>query len=250
MKFGMINSEWGEHPDIKQLLTEIRDTGWDGCEMRLTLDWMGCPERMKNIIGETGCEIFCLATELGPPDPNHLAMELIRRRIEYAAAIDVKNVMIFPPARTKGRAPFESEYNKFAEAAEKLAEYALGFGINLSYHHHTDHLIERVREVEVVFEQTNILKLCLDIYHTTILGDDFIKTFKFWKDRIHYIHLHDGNGIKLLDLGEGSLQISPALEALKKSGYEGWVVVHGGTTDRSPIEKSRVCREYLKSIGL
>ncbi len=249
MKFGMITTDWGEHADIRTMLTEIRETGWDGCEMRLTLDWMGCPERMRRLAEETECRIFCLASETPPVDPNHWVVQSIMRLIEYAEAIDVENVMIFPPLRPACRAPTQSEYDRFAEAAEKLAEYGSGLGITVSFHHHVNHLVERISEVEIILEQTRYLKLMLDGFQTTMLGDDFAGTYRKWRDRIHYVHLHDTSGLKLLDLGEGTVPLAQLLGDLKAVEYDGWVVTHGGSTDRSAVEKARVCREYLRSLG-
>ena len=157
--------------------------------------------------------------------------------------------MIFPPPRPPWRSPTTSEYNNFAEAAERLAEYGSEFGIALSFHHHTDYLVERIDEAEGILKQTRHLKLCLDSYHTTILGDDFIDAYRSWRDRIHFVHIHDGRGIKLLDLGEGSIPILPVLEELSGSGFDGWVITHGGATDRTPFEKSKICRNHLRALG-
>ena len=249
MKLGMDSSDWGTQPDVRQMFRELQETGWDGCEMRLSLDWMGTPGRMKALLKETGFTISCLATKTSTAHVDDPMTEMIMRRIEYADAIDVRDVMMFPPARPKGRAPTMEEYDRFAEVAEQLAGYAAGFGIAFSFHHHSHGLVEGIREVEIILEQTRQLKLVLDIYHSTIMGDDFVEAFGRLRDRVHYVHVHDGSGIKLLDLGEGTIDIASCLEALKASGYDGWVVGHGGHTDRTPLEKARVCRACLRSMG-
>ncbi len=249
MKFANMSFDWGERPNTEEMLREIKETGWDGCEVRLTADWMGLPEGVKQLEKKTGCEIFCLSKESAPSDVNHWYMNIIERQIEYADAIGVRNIMFFSPDRPPGRVPTVAEFSRFAEAAEKLAKYAAKYGITVSFHHHSGYLIETITESEIVLNQTEKLQLCLDCYHTHIFGEDFVETYRKWKDRVHFIHVHDGNGLKLKDLGEGIIPVKESLEGIRALGYDGWVATHGGTTDRSPKEKSRICREYLKSIG-
>ena len=249
MKFANMTYDWGDRPDTEQMLREIRETGWEGCETRLTADWMGMPDRVRELVKKTGCEIFCLSRETAPSDVDHWYMNVLQRLIEYADAIGVRNIMFFPSGRPWGRPPTNDELGKFAEAAENLAKYAAKYGITTSFHHHSNYMVETIAESEIVLNQTETLKLCLDCYHTHIFGEDFVEAYRKWKDRVHFVHVHDGNGLKLTDLGEGIVPVKESLEGIRDLGYDGWVVTHGGTTDRSPKEKSRIRRDYLKSIG-
>ena len=249
MKYANMTLDWGDRPDFRQMLKEMAETGWDGCETRLGADWIGLPERAKAIEASTGCKIFCISTETAPPDPNHWFMNVLKRRIEYAEAIEAESVMFFPPPRPWSRTPTKSEFDNFAEAAEMLAEYGEQHGVTVSLHNHSGQLVETIAETEIILNQTSKLQLCLDCYHTHIFGDDFVETYRKWKDRVHFVHIHDGNGLKLMELGDGIIPVKESLEGIKALGYDGWISTHGGTGDRSPYEKSRVCREYLKSIG-
>lgn len=251
MKFGIMTCDWGEHPDVEKMLRDMKAAGWAGCEVRLSLDWMGCPDRLKQLSDRTGCELFCLSSpkSIAPHAPGDRGVAFNERRIEYAAAAGVKNVSLFPPFRPRDRCPTRSEIDNFAQGAEELAEYAAQFDIALSFHHHSHQMVENMAEVEVVLGQTSRLKLLLDVYHATILGDDFLDAFHKLRDRVHFVHIHDGNGLKLLELGDGLIPNAQALEGLAKAGYDGWVLTHGGDTDRDPVEKSRACREYLRSLG-
>ena len=129
MKFANMSSDWGDRPNTEEMLSEIKETGWDGCEIRLTADWMGLFARAKQLVKKTGCQIFCLASETAPSDVDHWYMSTIERRIEYADAIGVGKIMFFPPGRPQERAPTDEEFSRFAEAAEKLSEYAAGYGV-------------------------------------------------------------------------------------------------------------------------
>jgi len=251
MKFGIMTCDWGEHPDVGQMLRDMKETGWEGCEVRLSLDWMGRPERLKRLSEESGCEIFCLSSPkpIAPHARGDRGVEFNKRRVEYAAAAGVKNVSLFPPFRPRDRRPTASEVDNFAQGAEEVAEYASQFGIAVSFHHHTHQMVETIAEVEVVLRQTSRLKLLLDVYHATVLGDDFLEAFHKLRDRVHFVHIHDGNGLKLLELGDGLIPNAEAVEGLAKAGYDGWVLTHGGDTDQGPVEKSRACREYLRSLG-
>ena len=47
-KFGYSTLRW-QQPDFEELLTQLKDAGWDGWEMRQSLDWVGTPQRIRQI---------------------------------------------------------------------------------------------------------------------------------------------------------------------------------------------------------
>ena len=49
LKMGYATLRWRQ-PDLAKALPELKKAGWDGWEGRLSLDWLGPPKRLKQVL--------------------------------------------------------------------------------------------------------------------------------------------------------------------------------------------------------
>ena len=86
-KFGYSTLRW-QHPDFEALLTQLKDAGWDGWEMRQSLDWVGTPQRIRQVCNNVDLPIAAVTARGLPIDKNPEQMELNKRRIDFAAEVE------------------------------------------------------------------------------------------------------------------------------------------------------------------
>ena len=78
--------EWGPTPDLHAMLSDIKEAGWDGWEVRQPLDWLGSAERINDVVEETGVPVAAVCGQGWGFADDRVAIESNKRRIEFAAA--------------------------------------------------------------------------------------------------------------------------------------------------------------------
>jgi len=153
--------------------------------------------------------------------------------------------------RLRWRPPSSEEYAEVASLGEELARYGDALGMTVSYHPHVACTIETSDEINILMSQTRQLKLCLDVSHIALVGEDPLTVIETWWDRLGYIHLKDWDRGKFAELGRGSIRIDfPAiLDELVRRRYTGWVVLEQSQSDVSPLESARINAAYLRALG-
>jgi hydroxypyruvate isomerase len=68
---------------------------------------------------------------------------------------------------------------------------------------------------------TDNVYLQFDVYHAQIMQGDIVTSFREYRDRIAHVQIADNPGRH--EPGTGELNFSYILDAIDKSGYEGWV---------------------------
>jgi inosose dehydratase len=142
----------------------------------------------------------------------------------------------------------------------ELAVIARGFGLRPVLHPHAGTHVEFEDEVEPLLD---LAELCLDTGHWLYAGQDPVRAYERWAERIPYLHLKDlardrRNGDfwgsvragAFRPLGEGDLDVPALLHVLRRSGFTGWAIVEqdrvpGGDAVRDLIAS----RRYLASLA-
>ena len=55
-KLGYSGLRWTT-PDLDYILSQLKETGWDGWEIRQSLDWLGSASRVKKISDRAGIPV-------------------------------------------------------------------------------------------------------------------------------------------------------------------------------------------------
>jgi inosose dehydratase len=168
------------------------------------------------------------------------------------------------------------EWRVFAAGAEQVARAVRDeTGLRTVFHHHCAGYVETPDEIARLLELTDpeVLGLVFDTGHYVYGGGGAgaIDGFTRYAERIWYVHLKDchpevaararaegwdyfealRHGV-FCELGQGSVDFAAVLEALRRRGYDGYVLVEQDVLPGmgSPLESARRNRAYLRSIGL
>ncbi len=168
----------------------------------------------------------------------------------------------------------EDTWKVFAEGANMIAQRIREeLGIRTAFHHHIGTWIETPAEVQRLMDMTdpNLLGLVFDTGHYTFGGGDPLEGVRTFADRIWHVHFKDcdldvaaqsrvgewngpesvGHGV-FCELGQGSVDFSGVIKALRETDYNGWIVVEQDVLPGmgTPKESAQRNRNYLTSIGL
>ena len=242
--------QW-KNPPLESKLAALRETGWDGWETRLSLDWLGSAKRTRQLCENAGVKIAAVCgpnVTLSVQDP---VQEINKRRIEFASDLEVPFFMTKGPGR-QDRTTTDEDLDRMADVYEDLAAYGNPLGVTVTFHPHINHVVDSADEWKRFMTRLDQCKLCLDMSHAVHWGYDPIQAVHDFKDSLAYIHLHDYDNEKdhTVELGEGPMCDYPAfIQALESVGYTGWITACPGQTDRPDEEKMAINRSYLQSIG-
>jgi inosose dehydratase len=160
-----------------------------------------------------------------------------------------------------------------AAGAEQIARAVRDeTGLRTVFHHHCATNIETPAETARLMETTDpdLVGLCLDTGHWYYGGGDPVASLRTHADRAWLVHFKDcdagiavqaraewdyltalRNGL-FCGLGEGAIDHAAAVEELRRSGYNGWIVVENESPPgRMPApDMARNDRAYLAGLGL
>ncbi|MEK7399265.1 MAG: sugar phosphate isomerase/epimerase [Candidatus Poribacteria bacterium] len=248
-KLGYSSLQW-QKPNFEEVLKMIKDTGWDGWEVRQSLDWLGPAKRLRNLSDNAGLDIACVTATGISLDKNPKMLEDNKRRIDYTAELEADVFMFMGAGKPANREVNRDDISALAELADELADYALQYNLDVCYHIHVGTTIDNKEDWILLMDMMQKCKLCIDISHSDIWGYAPEDSIKDYKNRLVYMHVQDYvSPPAMTELGEGKVDIPGAMKSLEEIGYSRWVVVCPGSTDRTDLEKMQINRKYLASIG-
>ena len=264
-KLGYASLRW-KAPDLEPALEELKKAGWDGWEGRLPLDWLGTPARVRRICENTDMPLI-VYTAAGSPDTRDWeVVERNKRRMDFAAEMGCDAFMYMSGKKPDGRAVTNDDIKAAAEGAEEWAEYAAPLGLELSYHIHTNLLVDSVEEWKSYMGYLDKAKLCIDVSHAKLWGYDEVQSLHDFKSQLNYVHLQDYASTSRrddgfyqpvwVDVGQGQNCDFPGIKnALEEIGFDRWVTacpgesIPGADDPISEIKRTKRMVEYLRGIG-
>ncbi len=158
-------------------------------------------------------------------------LKRVRASIRFASELEVKYVVLHPGWTTaterfmRGRS-----WGLNIRSLRWLQKYAGDYGVEClleNVPNPTPYLLVTVDDFRLFDgEMTPPLNYVLDIGHAHLQGEvyDFIDEFG---PKIKHVHVSDNEGVndQHLPIGEGNIDWEDAMGYLKKSGFDGWVVV-------------------------
>ncbi len=159
----------------------------------------------------------------------------------------------------------------------RAAEICRTEGFEPVLHPHAGTYVETADEIARVMDRIDpsILGLCLDTGHFRFGGADPTRSVDDYRELIRHVHIKDcrtavmdevkaeGSGLEealsrgvFCQLGLGDSGIDGVLEALRRIGYGGWLVIEqdqflrASDTPESVVAVQRANREYLRRFGV
>lgn len=269
---------------ISQVLREMAEAGYEGTEYGTGLP--SDPKRLEETLAPHGlalASMFCwvsLEDQERQPDEIERAVGIGRT----LSAMGVRELILGMRGSSQrialaGRVPVdgsagltEKQWRTLADGIHRLARLCEPLGVRLAVHPHAGSYIETRAELERLFKVTDpkALGLCVDAGHLVYGGADPVKVVEGFASRVSYIHIKDVDaavlaqarerGYSFLDalrafifceLGEGCVKLRKFMDALRKVGFSGWMIVEQDTSRLPPLETARANRRYLKeTFGL
>ncbi len=264
-KLGFCTLRWQE-PDLEPALELLKEAGWDGWEARLNLDWLGTPARIRNLCERTGMPLAILTAQGTPDDDNPRTFEINKRRMEFAAEIGCDCFMYMHALAPKARPANRDEIERAADQADAWAAYAADLDLELSFHIHTNHVVNSREEWAIYMNRISQAKLCLDVSHAHLWGWDPVAALKHYQTQLNYVHLQEYTAVDIqaerwfypdwVDVHVPGHMDFPAIrEALEEIAFKRWVTACPGAPipgADSPLDEARRSTEtyiYLRTIG-
>jgi inosose dehydratase len=300
IKIGNAPCSWGalefdfqeksEEIGFKQVLNEIRDTGYIGTELG---DWgfmPSIPDLLNAEIKERGLELLgafvpvALADESTHNDGVKAALKVaeLMYNAGYKNSFIVladDNGTVLSRTQNAGRITpelglTEEQWKVYAHGVNKIAKAVKdAFDLRTVFHHHCAGYVETPEEVATLMKLTDasLVGLCLDMGHYAFGGGDPLKALKLYYDRIWHVHYKDFdnkiaanskavNGdyfdaIKrgvFCELGKGTVDFIAITNLLNELKYDDWIVVEQDILPGmgNPKECAQNNRDYLNKLGL
>ena len=238
-------------PNLEQDLALLVEHGWQGWESRQSLDWLGSAKRVSRICRDVGIGISAICGPNATLEASDETHEMNKRKIEFAADLEVPLFMTKGPGRMDLPTPARDEdLDKMAAVYEDLAEYGRPLGVTVTFHPHINHLVDSEGEFRRFMTRLDTCRFCLDMSHLVLWGMDPVQAVHEYADQIAYVHLHDYKGDIPSDMGDGPMcDFKAFLKALEEIGYADWITVCPGNTDRTEKQQMEVNRTYMKKLG-
>jgi sugar phosphate isomerase/epimerase len=255
-----------KNPDLEPALEALKAAGWEGWEGRLPLDWLGTPARVRRVCDNVGLPMVVYTAGASPDTRDWEEIEHNKRRMEFAAEIGADCFMFMNGKKPEGRPVTNDDLKAAADGAEAWAEYAAPMGLELSYHIHTNLLVDSVEDWKTYMSYLDKAKLCIDVSHAQLWGYDPVESLRDFRSQLNYVHLQDysstsrrEDGYYLpvwCDVGQAAnVDFAGVRDVLQEIGYNRWVTAVPGDSipgqEDAISEAKRSVRmvEYLRGLG-
>jgi inosose dehydratase len=250
LRFAYSTINWGKDTDLAETADQIAAAGWRAVELYdHSLDLLGTPASVRRRLG--GLEVATVFGHVAEPFHTRAQVERHRRQIEFAGELGAAAYGLVGGQRRRQRAPLAEEYADLAGLLEEIAVDAAQVGVDIGYHPHSGCTVETEAEIDRVLELAPHAKLCLDVSHVAVVGEDAVTQLDRYRERISYVHLKDWRDGHFVGLGDGILgpQWPAILERLAEPGFSRWVVVEQSRSEVSPARSAQENAAFLARLG-
>lgn len=211
--------------DMAAAMRDIADAGYEGVELfdGNLLDYSTA--EFRALLSRTGLKLVAAYSGGNFIFEDILEEELarVRRAADAAAELGAEHLVVGGGAK-RAAGIRDGDYSKLAAALEKIVAIARERGLNAHYHPHLSTIVEGPDQVRRIFEETSI-DFCPDTAHLAAAGGDPATMIREHAKRISYVHLKgwQREPFAFTPLDRGDLAMGPIVEALRESGFDGWI---------------------------
>ena len=238
MKYGMNLLLWSGEvtDDLMPVCEQLKAAGYDGVELpmfNLDLDYAAIGKQLDDI-GLSRTSVTIRGEEDNPISPDAAVrakgIELTKKTLDCCAAAGVETLVgPFHSALGlfSGAGPTDDEWKWGVESMRAVAEHAGSVGVNLG--------VEALNRFECYFLNTHAdsarfarevdhpaCGMMYDTFHSNIEEKCVREAVKAGGDKLFHIHISENDRSTP---GEGGVRWDENFDAIKESGYDGWLVI-------------------------
>jgi inosose dehydratase len=239
--------------DVEQALRDIAALGFRGVELfdGDAVGWPGGTERLVRLLAELELQLVAVYAggsliydEILPEE-----MWRIERAANVAADAGASHLVVGGGAQRHDRPPDQADYDRLANALDRIDELARRLGLTAHFHPHLSTIVETPEQIERVFTRTGIA-FCPDTAHLAAAGGDPAGLILRHAVRISYVHLKDArlDPLAFVPVGEGELDIEGILATLRDIGFDGWLTLELDDYDGDPGEAAQIGLETVTAL--
>ena len=235
---------------MEQAIREIAAAGYEGTEMfdGNVADYADRPDDLRRLLDEAGLALVSVYTGANFVYEEILPDELhrVHRAAGLAATFGAEQLVVGGGARRAAGTP-ESDYDRLGTALDTVTDIAEEHGLSACYHPHLTTIVESPDELEKIMSRSRI-GFCPDTAHLAAGGGDPAELIRRYPDRIRHVHLKDlrREPFSFQPLGQGELNFTEVLAAVREVGYDRWLVVELDAYDGDPAQAARISKTFLE----
>lgn len=248
--------ELGGTNTFEQCISEMALAGYDGTE--IGNKYPKDPEELESYLQIRGLNVASAwFSALLTSKPYEETEQAFKEHRDFLHAMGAKVIVVSEQGNSiqgkkatplfKNKPTFSNEEWKLVvDGLEKLGELANEKDMVIVYHHHMGTGIQTTEEIDYLMEHTdpNKVSLLFDTGHLVFSGEDPLKIYTKYADRIKHIHFKDvrknvaesikENNESFLTAvrkgaftvpGDGDVDFKPLMDKILEDNYQGWIVV-------------------------
>ena len=250
MKKGICSFAFSSGMTLNEIFCQAKDFGFDGVELCMDLQGELTPDTPDEKISEiridaekAGIELYSVTSSLywraslTADDINErsTAKHYAKKQIEAAKKLGCETVLVVPGhcgvdfAPGMGMVQYDAAYERALSAAKELSSYAEAADVVIGMENVWNKFLLSPLEMKAFLDEVNspYVKAYFDVGNVLINGypEHWIKILG---SRIAKVHFKDfkrsiGNINGFCDLLAGDVDYKAVMDALRETGYDGWV---------------------------
>lgn len=247
--------------DLEAAFASAGRLGFDGIEIFPSTPAGAAPETVRPLVEKYGLAVAALGTgagwvahkwHFGSPDPaiRSQARQFVRGMIEAAAALGAKTIIGSMQGKPEAGVSRDQAIAWLAEALEELAPVAEALGQPLLYeplNRYESHLFNRLGQTAEFLGtlRTKNVQILADMFHMNIEEVSVPLAIRAAGHLIGHFHFADSNRHAI---GFGHTDVALITDALKESGYDGYVsgeVLPLPDTESAAAQTLRAYRRFV-----
>lgn len=240
--------------DVEKAIDQIAEAGYSGFEVfdGNLMDYEGDLGRLQTVTERADVELLAVYSGGNFIFGETLTEELWRiRRVTALAGQAGATILVVGGGAQRANGSTDDDYAALTEALDQVVDIAAAEGLDAVFHPHLTTIVETPQQVARVLDGSRI-GLCADTAHLAAGGGDPAQMIRDHADRLRYVHLKDltRDPFGFAPLGQGDLDMSGIVAALRDVGYAGWATVELDSYDGEPAEAAQISRKFLTEAGL